>query len=299
MSQGKIVGNWLLLVGLSMMWGFSFFFMKKGLDAFSPVEVGALRVFIAFCTLCPFIIFFHKKMPLKVFVYTALAGLLGSGIPPMLFSFAQQHISTSVAGILNTTTPLFALIFGVLFFKVPTKWAQLIGVIIGIIGAITIILYTGNVELKFEAKYSLLVVLASSCYGLSGNILKSKVMQYDIHPIQISILGFLFMGPIAGIFLLKNGTFNRIMVEDLAQEKLKYLLILGVFGTAIAMFFFNWMVQRTSALFASFTTYLIPFFAILIGMIFLKERLNIQQVTGFVIILIGVIVANKKVEDIQ
>lgn len=297
MNQRKVIVNWLLLVGLSMMWGFSFFFMKKGLEAFSPVEVGALRVFIAFCTLFPFLIFFHKKMPAKVFLYTAIAGILGSGVPPMLFSYAQQHISTSVAGILNTTTPLFALIFGVLIFGVSAKWIQFIGVVIGIVGAVTIILYTGNVELRFDAKYSLLVVLASSCYGMSGNILKSKVMQYDIHPIQISILGFLFIGPIAGIYLLNNGTFNRIMTEDLAQEKLKYLLILGTFGTAIAMFFFNWMVQRTSALFASFTTYLIPFFAILIGMIFLKEQLNIQQVTGFVVILIGVIVANKKVEE--
>jgi drug/metabolite transporter (DMT)-like permease len=294
MKRGYQLVNWLILVGLSMMWGFSFFFIKRGLESFIPLEVGALRIFIAFCTLLPFLIFFHKKIPLKAVAYTALAGLLGSGLPPILFSYGQTHVSTSVAGILNTTTPLFALIFGVLFFGVKSKWNQYVGVVIGFAGAATIILTQSDVDLNFDPRYALLVVLATVCYGMSANILKSKVMIHDIHPIQISIFGFIFMGPIAGLYLLTHGTFDRIMQDQNAQIGLKYLLILGIFGTAVAMFFFNWLTQRTSALFASFTTYLIPIFAILIGTFVLEESIKIGQAIGFVIILTGVIIANKK-----
>ncbi|HUH74822.1 MAG TPA: DMT family transporter [Chitinophagales bacterium] len=294
MKKGNQVVNWLLLVGLSMMWGFSFFFIKRGLESFIPLEVGALRIFIAFCTLLPFLLFFHKKIPLKAVAYTGLAGLLGSGLPPILFSYGQTHVSTSITGILNTTTPLFALIFGVLLFGVKAKWNQFIGVIIGFSGAATIILTQSDIDFNFDPKYALLIVLATSCYGMSANILKSKVMIYDIHPIQISIFGFIFMGPVAAAFLAWNGTFERILHDPNAQVGIQYLLILGIFGTAIAMFFFNWLTQRTSALFASFTTYLIPIFAVLIGIFILGEAVRVSHVIGFAIILTGVIIANKK-----
>lgn len=294
MAKGNQLVNWLILIGLSIMWGFSFFFIKKGLESFIPLEVGALRIFIAFCTLLPFLLFFHKKIPIKAVAYTGLAGILGSGLPPILFSYGQTHVSSSVAGILNTTTPLFALIFGVLFFGVKSRWNQYLGVIIGFTGAATIILTQSDVDFNFDPKYALLIVLATSCYGMSANILKSKVMIYDIHPIQISIFGFIFMGPVAGVFLAQHGTFERILHDPVAQSGIKYLLILGIFGTAIAMFFFNWLTQRTSALFASFTTYLIPIFAVLIGTLVLGESIKLEHGLGFAIILTGVIIANKK-----
>ena len=294
MAKGNQLVNWLILIGLSIMWGFSFFFIKKGLESFIPLEVGALRIFIAFCTLLPFLLFFHKKIPIKAVAYTGLAGILGSGLPPILFSYGQTHVSSSVAGILNTTTPLFALIFGVLFFGVKSRWNQYLGVIIGFTGAATIILTQSDVDFNFDPKYALLIVLATSCYGMSANILKSKVMIYDIHPIQISIFGFIFMGPVAGVFLAQHGTFERILHDSVAQSGIKYLLILGIFGTAIAMFFFNWLTQRTSALFASFTTYLIPIFAVLIGTLVLGESIKLEHGLGFAIILTGVIIANKK-----
>lgn len=276
------------------MWGFSFFFIKKGLEVFTPIEVGALRIFIAFCTLVPFLIFFHKRIPLKAVGFTALAGLIGSGLPPLLFSFGQTHVSSSVAGILNTTTPIFALSFGVLFFGQKASWKQFIGVLIACLGTVLIVLSRSEGKLSFDPRYALLIVLATSCYGMSANILKSKVMRYDIHPIQISIMGFLFMGPFAGMYLLSNGTFEQIIHEPTARDSLKYLLILGIFGTAIAMFFFNWLTKRTTALFASFTTYIIPIVAIFIGVIVLKEKLLFLQIVGFFVIIGGVILANKK-----
>lgn len=286
--------NWTILIGLSLMWGFSFFFIKKGLEVFTPIEVGALRIFIAFCTLLPFLIFFHKRIPLKAVGFTALAGLLGSGLPPLLFSFGQTHISSSVAGILNTTTPIFALSFGVLFFGQKASWKQFIGVLIACLGTVCIVLSRSDEKLTFDPRYALLIILATSCYGMSANILKSKVMSYDIHPIQISIMGFLFMGPFAAIYLTTHGTFSQIVHEPAARESLKYLLILGIFGTAIAMFFFNWLTKRTTALFASFTTYIIPIVAIFIGIVVLKEKLLFLQIVGFFIIIGGVFLANRK-----
>jgi drug/metabolite transporter (DMT)-like permease len=285
--------DWLMLIGLSSMWGFSFYFIKKGLEAFSWSEVAAFRIFIAFCTLSPLLLFYRAKVPFRMLGYILLAGLLGSGLPPFLFSLAETNISSSLAGILNATTPLFALVFGALFFGLRTNRFQLMGVIIGFAGAVTIVLSRMEDAIVFHPGYALLVVAATACYGLSANILKSKIMKEDIHPIQISVYGFSFLGPFAGIYLWKTAALSRSVHDPIAQESIIYLLILGIFGTGIAVLFFNTLTKRTSALFASFTTYLIPIVAIIIGLI-VKEKLHWMQLAGFLIIMSGVLLANRK-----
>ena len=282
-----------MLIGLSAMWGFSFFFIKKGLAAFEPTEVGAFRIFIAFCTLLPLLPFYRATVSKEVLGYILLAGILGSGMPPFLFAFAEMHVSSSVAGILNATTPLFALVFGVLIFGLKANINQFLGVLIGFAGAIVIVMAKMDAGFTFHPFYAFLVIVATACYGMGANILKSKILVHPVHPIQISVYGFSFLGPFAGFFLWKRGVWERILTEPAAQDALGYLLILGVFGTGIAVLVFNTLTKRTSALFASFTTYIIPLVAIAIGFV-AKEPLHWMHLLGFVIIMSGVLLANKK-----
>jgi drug/metabolite transporter (DMT)-like permease len=275
------------------MWGFSFFFIKKGLEAFSPYEVGALRIFIAFVTLLPLLPFYWKKIPTSLLGYILLAGLLGSGLPPFLFAMAETQVSSSVAGILNATTPLFALIFGVLFFGLKVSKTKFAGVLIGFTGVILIIASRMEGDVPFNPWYALLVVAATACYGLSANILKAKVLAHSLaHPIQVSVTGFAFLGPFAGIYLLKQGVPQQLLTDPVAQGSIWYLMILGVFGTGIAVLFFNTLTQRTSALFASFTTYLIPVVAICVGWA-TNEPLVWMQLVGFAVIISGVLLSNR------
>ena len=93
--------NWFLLFFLASVWGSSFILMKKALLVFSPVQVGCLRLFIAFLSLIPFIFPRVREIKKAQWKYLAVVGLLGSGIPVFLFTTAQQHIDSGVAGILN------------------------------------------------------------------------------------------------------------------------------------------------------------------------------------------------------
>jgi drug/metabolite transporter (DMT)-like permease len=288
--------DWLMLIGLSAMWGFSFFFIKKGLEAFSPTEVGAFRIFIAFCTLFPLLLFYRVKVSREVLGYILLAGILGSGMPPFLFAFAETHVSSSVAGILNATTPLFALVFGVVIFGLRASINQFLGVLIGFAGAVLIVMSKmdeSSGALGFHPFYGMLVVIATACYGMSANILKSKILIQDVHPIQISVYGFSFLGPFAGIYLTSRGVWHRLLTDPVAQDSIFYLLILGVFGTGIAVLVFNTLTKRTSALFASFTTYLIPLVAIVVG-VAVGEHLRLMHLVGFGVIMGGVLLANRK-----
>ena len=103
---------------------------------YSSSEVGALRIFIAFLVLTPLIFKHVKKEHFKYWPAFLGMGMLGNFIPAFLFTKAETVISSSLAGMLNSLTPLFTLLFGVLLFKAKTKTLNVIGILIGFIGAI-------------------------------------------------------------------------------------------------------------------------------------------------------------------
>src|SRR5690554_4393120 len=104
----SIVGNrWFLLIVLALTWGSSFIMIKKSLLEFSPYEIGSLRVLISGIVLAFLGIPIIRKMTKKTFFYVALAGLFGNFLPLYLFPMAQTHISSSLAGVLDSLVPIF------------------------------------------------------------------------------------------------------------------------------------------------------------------------------------------------
>ena len=116
----------------------------------------------------------------------------------------------------------------------------------------------------------------------------------DDDPLVIALLQYAFVGIITFSFLLFNGTFQKITLQpDLAWQALKYLLLLGVLGTAVAQIYFNILTQKTSALFATMTTFTIPIVAVIIGIV-IGEQLTLSHFVGLTIILVGVYVGSRK-----
>ncbi|MBK8503018.1 MAG: DMT family transporter [Saprospiraceae bacterium] len=131
--------DWILLFGLASVWGSSFFLIKKALIALHPIQVACLRLSIAGLILSPFFIGQIKNLPRKDIKWLLVVGLAGSGIPAICFGFAQTHLSSAVAGMLNSLTPLFTLIIGVLFFTFRAQLRNILGVLVGLLGAIFLI----------------------------------------------------------------------------------------------------------------------------------------------------------------
>jgi len=283
--------NWGLLLLLGIVWGFSFFFIKRGLVAFDAYQVGAIRIFFAFISFLPLFFFLGLKVPKKKAPLIMISALLGSGIPPFLFALAQERIDSGVTGILNSLTPLFALLAGFLVFKVPIKWNHMLGVLIGIIGTVIVVVLKNDGSFEFNFAYSLLVVLATVFYGLNANIIKSSL--HDVHPIHIALATFLFTGPMAGVYLFTTDFLEVVRTHEYAWQSLTYLIVLSIFGTSYALILFNYLAHRTSALFATMVTYIIPVVAIIIGM-FDGEELGWVQVTGLLLILSGVYISSIK-----
>ncbi len=282
--------QWLVLFVLAFIWGSSFILMKKGLEVYSHTIVAALRISIAFLFLLPFAFKQINKIKRKYWKYLIASGFLGNGVPAFLFTLAQTEISSSLSGMLNSLVPIFALIVGAILFKQRVKKFQLIGVTIGLIGAIGLIASNGlNLE-NSNNNYSFLVVIATMCYAFSVNII--KVHLKEIKAIAITSLSFLTIGPFTIIYILSTDFIEITITSAYATNALIYIGLLAILGTAISVILFNLLIKRTTALFASSVTYLIPVFAIMWG-ILAGEILTFYHLISISVILLGIYFINK------
>ncbi|PWK28133.1 EamA-like transporter family protein [Arcicella aurantiaca] len=280
---------WSLLALLAVIWGSSFILVKKSLVVFDASQVGSLRIGAAFLFFLPFVLTNLKKIPFQKAHIFLLVGCLGNLFPAYLFSLAGAKLDSGVSGALNSTTPLFTLIVGGLFFGNKITSKQTIGIVLGFIGALLLIL-AGAKGLNFNV-YALYVVAATVFYGLNLNITKKYLTGLDLTPFQITSFIFTTIGPVA-LIVLFSGDFLQKMQSSDAIAPLFYGVLLGVMGSAIAMVLFNRLIQMTSAVLASSVTYLIPIVAIIWGIID-GETIQIQHFLGMGIILVGVYLVNK------
>jgi len=284
--------QWLTLLFLSFIWGSSFILMKKGLRSYSHDQVAALRIFISFLAFLPFGIKNLKKVTKDNIYSLLIVGFIGSTIPAFLFTKAQTQVDSALAGILNSVTPLFTLIIGLLFYKSTAKLINAIGIFLGLTGALGLITYSsngGNI-LDNINYYGLFIVVATICYGINVNQVKYKIK--GLNGLELTSMAFMFAGPFAGIYLLFTDFSFTFTTNDYLIN-LAYIAILAVIGTVLALVIFNTLIQHTSALFGASVTYIIPIFAIIWGL-FDGENLSLIQFLWIGLILTGVYLVNKR-----
>jgi drug/metabolite transporter (DMT)-like permease len=283
--------QWAALLLLAFVWGSSFILMKKGLNVYNHTQVATLRMGIAFISLLPFSIYFLKHLNKKNWVYILMVGLFGNGIPAYLFTKAQTNLSSSLTGMLNSMVPLFTLIVGVIIFKNSPSKNKIIGVLIGLIGAAGLIGFNGIDLSNGSFYYSFYVIAATICYAISVNIIKFKLQE--INPVAITSLAFLFIGiPITAYALIDGSILETIKFQKDSISALSYIIILAVFGTGYAVLLFNFLIKKSSAIFAASVTYIIPFVALMWGLVD-GETINFIQLVSLVIIITGIYIVNK------
>ena len=277
------------MIFLAFTWGSSFILMKRGLDVFSYAQVADLRMGLAWLSLLPFVWSQLKKTPTNFWIPLAVVGLFGNGIPAFLFTKAQTQLDSSLTGILNALVPLFTLLIAVFIFKTKVKGYNILGVLIGLTGAIWLV--AGDGVVMENAHYAWFVVVATICYAISLNTIKNYLEK--MNPIHITGLAFFFAGPPTLIHLFSTDFLEIMNKQEKAWSALGYIFILAVIGTSMAVAIFNKLVARTTAIFASSVTYLIPIFAIMWGVID-GENIEIQQIFGTAIIFAGIYLVNKQ-----
>lgn len=286
--------NYFILLILSVIWGSSFILMKRGLEEYTDMQVAALRLFIAFLSLVPFLYPALKKLKKKNIIPLLITGVIGNGIPAFLFTKAQTTLESSFVGMLNSLTPIFTLFLGIYFFNTKPSISNVTGVIIGFLGAI--LLYLSEVSSLYTINVSVfLVVFACLFYGASVNVIQKYLAE--MNPIDISAIAFLYIGPFAGYYIFSTD-FVEIASTKNGLYSLGYITILAILGTSFSVVLFNKLIKDTSAIFAASVTYLIPIVAILWGVVE-DETIKYEHFIGICIILCGVYLVNKKKSNLE
>lgn len=283
--------KWGTLVILSLIWGSSYILIKKGLTGLTPIQLGSLRVIVTTIIMAPIGYQKIKHIPRQNMKWVALSAFVGSFFPAYLFAFAETEISSSITAVMVSLTPLFTLLISVFVFGEELLKKQVFGVFIGFTGIIVLI----NNELfssSFNILYIMFIVLAAFCYAVNANVLKYKLS--NIPALGIVFMSFLFMFIPAFIILcFSDFPFSDFTSDPLIIESIIYIVILAVFGTAIAKVLYIKLLAISTPVFSVSTTYLMPVVAIFWGLLD-GEEFKLTQFIGTAIILLGVYLVTKK-----
>lgn len=292
MSDTKRFTAIILLLALSLIWGTSFILIKQGLKVFSPDEVGALRVAAAVLFMLPIGITRLKELSSRDFGRLFLSGMLAVFIPAFLFAIAQTHLDSSVAGVLNTLSPIWTMIIGALFYQQRFRGFAIVGTVVSFGGCIVLAMARAGGGLGSFNVFALLIVLACACYGANLNYLKFKVNY--LQPMTIISVSLMFIGPLAYTYLFGFTDFtHRLVNVDGAWKAFGFILVLALMSTAVANLLFYKLLKISSPLFASSVTYVMPIVSVMWGLID-GEILLAGHFFGMVLILGGVYLANRK-----
>lgn len=275
---------------LAVIWGSSFILMKRGLTVFTDTQVAALRMFIAFLFILPFSVNYVKASDRKDWLKFLGIGLCGNFIPAFLFTAAQTSIASSLTGMLNALTPFSTLIIGMVIFRAKAERNKIIGLLIGLLGAMGLLVPEKISHIGTNFSYGGYVVAATVFYGMSVNLIRTYARNY--HSITTTCWAILLVGPLGGIYLLFTD-FSSAIHHPKFWNGLMYVAILAIGGTAISVMLFNLLVKNTGTLFASSVTYLIPIVAIFWG-VFDGEEISIRQIISIFVILTGVYILNSE-----
>ena len=288
--------SWILLIALSLVWGSSFILMKLGMRAFSSDEVAALRISLAFLSLSPFLMIHFKRLSFKKnWRGLVLMGVFGNLIPAFLFTKAETQISSSLTGMLNALTPLFTVLIGFFVFKNPIHKIKIVGLLIALAGTVCLLSFGEGSESSKNLYYSLLVVAATLFYASSVNGIRYYL--HNINSFTAAVWSFSLIGPLSILYLFFCTDFvTHFSQHEYGLSSFGYICILAIVGTAIAVTVFNYLIKLSGTIFASSCTYLMPIVAIIWGIIF-NEPVTTIQILSMAVIILGVWLINKKIQD--
>ena len=276
----------LALLALGAIWGASFLFIKVIVDETSALEVAEGRMF--FGALAVGVVIAIRRMPLRrpptLWFKVAVWSLVGIVVPFILIAWAEEHIASGTASVLNSTMPLFTMLFAAIFLiEEQLTPVRVAGLAIGFVGII--VLTGGDVyDLRDSAVLGQLAVVgAAACYGAGAIYARSLLKEED--PVSLTggqlVLGTVLVLP---IMLVVRGTPDY----SLSVEAWLSLLALGVLGTGIAIIIYLWLVDNMGSVRSSLVTYIIPVVGLFLGWVVLNESIGVNTILGCALIIVGV-----------
>ncbi len=287
--QNTQLKNFLLLIALACCWSPSFLFIKIAIEFVPPFTLIFLRVAMAAALL--YLVLKFKKINLpttkNAWKNFTIMGFFSCAFPFALFAVGEQFIDSSLASIINGSTPLFTLIIAHFFIQNDRlSKTKFYGSIIGFFGLFVLVAPT-----LFQAHATIPGIIAVTCaaasYGI-GIVYTKKNMQ-NSKPLATAtaqlIMSSLFLLP----FSLME---NPFAIQQISGAAVFSIISLAILGTVIAFIIYYQLISATSATYVSAVTYIMPIFGMILGATILAEQLTWNSYVGSSLILLGVMTVN-------
>ena len=282
--------SWLpAYLALGFVWGCSFIFIELGLVFLSPFGVTFVRCALGAITLL--ILAKARKVGLpkgkSIWKKLWVVAMLLNVAPGVLFAFAQQYITSALAGIINATTPLMTLIFLLLIFREEKiKREQVYGLLIGALGVMTVVgvwkELGGNQLIGVIA-----LLIAVSCYGASYPYSTRNVIPLGLKPEALAT-GQLLM---ATMTLLPFFILDGFSSNNYATKSIIAMLCLGIFGSGFAYIWNFSVTAAAGSAIGSTVTYITPVVAVIVGWLYLNEEIAWHEPVGALVVIIGALLS--------
>ncbi len=282
--------SWLpAYLALGLVWGCSFIFIELGLVFLSPFGVTFVRCALGAFTLLIFAKARKVDLPKGKSIWKKLwvVAMLLNVVPGVLFAFAQQYITSALAGIINAITPLMTLIFMLLIFREEKiKREQVYGLLIGALGVMTVVgvwkELGGNQLIGIIA-----LLIAVSCYGASYPYSTRNVIPLGLKPEALAT-GQLLM---ASVTLLPLFIFDGFSSNNYESRSIIAMLCLGIFGSGFAYIWNFSVTAAAGSAIGSTVTYITPVVAVIVGWLYLNEEIAWHEPVGALVLIIGALLS--------
>lgn len=276
--------DWVFLASIALMWGSSFMWIAVALESTAPsvIALGRLVLAAVAVSLVPRA---RRSVDCEDLPQVALLGVFWLAIPFLLFPLAQQWVDSSIAGMINGSTPLFAGVIGAIMLARRPGAAQAAGLVVGFIGVVLITVQSVGGEQSF-AGVGLLVV-AAACYGLALNLSVPLAQKHGSLPV-------LLRAQLVAIVVVAPFGVAGIASTDPTWAALGAIAFLGVLSTALALVMMTELAKRVGATRASVTIYLVPVVAVVLGATLLRERVTALAIAGGAFVLVGASLSSRR-----
>ena len=271
------IKNLFLALVTSSIWGASFLMIKYSLDELNPSDIALYRILIGALFVNIFVRT-KEKIDKADHIKFVIVSFFWMALPFYMFGIAEQTITSSLAGLINGSTPIFVAFIAVVFYRLRITKLQIIYIFSGFIG-VGLITLSGEInELSFNIG-AIFALIASISYGIAVNIVEPLIKKYESYIVLKIVMRYASL-----LSLILYGFTASFKVPTL-QVSLIPMLILGIGGTGIAFLTYYKLLDNVGRISSSFIVYMIPIFSIFFGYQFLNEITYAIQFVGIGVIL--------------
>jgi drug/metabolite transporter (DMT)-like permease len=282
---------YLAIAGLALIWGVSFLLIKIALPDMGPTTLVLIRA-VSGCVVLTLIVLgvgrplFGEGWRRRIIPFVILA-ITGSVVPWFAIAWGEEHISSGLASILNSTTPLWAAVL--IYWVIPAERPSILnyaGVVIGFAGVVILVVPDISPKgLGGNVIGALAVVLASFSYAVSALYQRRTLRGVSVYEVSLGQLAAtaVLAIPIAA---------PSLPSLHIALPSLAAVVALGASGSGVGLVLYYYIMKTLGAVRATGVTLLVPVTAVFWGVVLLHETLSLPIVVGMAVILGGIVLTN-------